>query len=424
MLRWLKLIIPAAFLLLALTLRFQDPVLLQEFRYRIFDNYQRLAPRVYTDMPVLVVDIDDETLAKHGQWPWSRTVVAELVARLMNGGAAVVALDIVFAESDRTSPENLVAGFGDGPAAQLVRAAIGSGELPKHDSILADILSQGPSVGGFIPTNGSAKRLPLLKSGLATSGDDPKPFLRAYPSAIANIPEIDEALAGGGSLSPVFDSDGVIRRVPLFVRVGEEIYPSLAAEALRVAQGASSMIIKSSGASGETAFGEQTGVNQVKIGQFVIPTDAQAAMWLRDTGAVDARMMPAWKIMDGSARPERLEGAVVFVGISAAGLKDQHSTPLDQATTGVTLHAQMIEQILLGDFLERPDWADGVEMLFMLVMGVIMLAVFWIPKLGTTGASVVSGVMVVGAIGFSWYAYTDLKLLFDPMYPSIVGVLV
>jgi adenylate cyclase len=162
----------------------------------------------------------------------------------------------------------------------------------------------------------------------------------------------------------------------------------------------------------------------VKIGQFVIPTDAQAAMWLRDTGAVDARMMPAWKIMDGSAAPERLEGAVVFVGTSAAGLKDQQSTPLDQATTGVTLHAQMIEQILLGDFLERPDWADGVEMLFMLVMGVIMLAVFWIPKLGTTGASVVSGVMVVGAIGFSWYAYTDLKLLFDPMYPSIVGVLV
>lgn len=424
MLRWLKLIIPAAFLLLALTLRFQDPVLLQEFRYRIFDNYQRLSPRVYTDMPVLVVDIDDKTLAKHGQWPWPRTVVAELVARLMNAGAAVVALDIVFAESDRTSPENLVVGFGDGPAAQLVRAAIGSGELPKHDTILADVLSQGPSVGGFIPTNGKAERLPLVKTGLAHSGDDPEPFLRAYPGAIANIPEIDEALAGGGSLSPVFDSDGVIRRVPLFVLVGGQIYPSLAAEALRVAQGAPSMIIKSSGASGETAFGENTGVNQIKIGQFVVPTDAQAAMWLRDTGGVARRMIPAWTIMDGSAEAERLEGAVIFIGTSAAGLKDQHSTPLDQATTGVTLHAQMIEQILLGDFLERPDWADGVEMLFMLFMGLIMLAVFWIPKLGTAGASVISGAMVFGAIGFSWYAYTDLKMLFDPMYPSIVGVLV
>lgn len=424
MIRWLKLILPASFLLLAVALRFHDPVLLQEFRYRIFDNYQRLSPRIYTELPVLVVDIDDETLAKHGQWPWSRTVVAELVARLLNAGVAALALDIVFAEADRTSPENLVAEFGDGEAAQLVRDAIAKGALPKHDSIFASVLSQGPTVGGFIPTDRSGPRMPLVKAGLAHSGDDPEPFLRSYPGAISNIPEIDEALSGGGSLSPVFDSDGVIRRVPLFVLVGGKMYPSLAAEALRVAQGASSMIIKSSGASGETAFGEHTGVNQVKIGQFVVPTDAQAAMWLRDTGSVPERVWPVWKIMDGSAPMERMEGAIVFVGSSAAGLKDQHSTPLNQAATGVTQHAQMIEQILLGDFLERPDWADGLEMLFMLVMGLIMLGVFWVPRLGTAWASVISGAMVLGAIGFSWYAYTDLKLLFDPMYPGIVGVLV
>ncbi|MDA9975851.1 adenylate/guanylate cyclase domain-containing protein [Alphaproteobacteria bacterium] len=424
MLRWLKLVVPAGLLVLAVLLRFHDPVLLQEFRYRIFDNYQRLSPRIYTDMPVAVVDIDDETLARYGQWPWSRTVVADLVARLLNAGTAVVALDIVFAEPDRMSPENLLESFGDSETGRLIRTAIGAGELLNHDLIFADILAQGPTVGGFIPIARKTDPLPMIKGGLAHSGDDPKAFLRRYPGAIVNLPEIDAALSGGGSLSPVFDSDGVIRRVPLFVLVGDQIYPSLAAEALRVAQGASSMIIKSSGASGETAFGEQTGINQVKIGQFVVPTDAQAAMWLRDTGAVESRMLPAWKVMDGSVAPERLEGAIVFVGTSAAGLKDQHSTPLDQATTGVSLHAQMVEQILLNDFLERPDWADGVEMMFIVAMGVIMLGIFWVPKLGTTGASVISGVMVAGAIGFSWYAYTDLKLLFDPMYPSIVGVLV
>ena len=424
MLKWLKLILPVTLLTMAALLRFHDPVLLQEFRFRIFDNYQRLSPRLYTDLPVLVVDIDDETLARHGQWPWPRTVVADLVARLINAGAAVIALDIVFAEPDRTSPENMFVSFGEEVIAKFVRDGLKSGDLARHDTILADILAQGPTVGGFIPIDRDIGKLPLAKSGLAHSGDDPMLFLRRYPGAIANLSEIDEALAGGGSLSPVFDSDGVIRRVPLFVVVGEQIYPSLAAEALRVAQGASSMIIKSSGASGETAFGEKTGVNQVKIGQFVVPTDAQAAMWLRDTGAVESRSMSAWKVMDGSAAPGRLEGAIVFIGTSAAGLKDQHSTPLDQATTGVTLHAQMIEQILLGDFLERPDWADGVEMMFILFMGAIILGVFWIPSLGTAGASVISGVMVVGAIGFSWYAYTDLKLLFDPMYPSIVGVMV
>ena len=371
-----------------------------------------------------MIDIDDETLTRHGQWPWPRTLMAELVSRLINAGTAVIAMDIVFPEADRMSPENLAAHFGDGPTGQALRDAIKAGGLPNHDLVFADILAQGATVTGFIPTDQDTGTVPPVKMGLARSGDDPAPFLRAYPGAAANLPVIDAAVAGVGGLSPIFDSDGVIRRVPLFVTVKGQIYPSLVTEALRVAQGARSVIIKSSGASGETAFGEHTGVNQVKTGQFVVPTDAEAAMWLRDTGPVAARTLPAWRVLDGTAPPERLEGAIVFVGTSAAGMKDQHSTPLSQATTGVTLHAQMIEQILLRDFLERPDWADGAETLFILVMGIAILAVFSLRLVGTAGASVISGFLIVGAMGFSWYAYTDLKWLFDPVYPGIVGVLV
>lgn len=317
MYRWWKVILPSILLLFAVVLRYEDPVLLQEFRYRIFDNFQRLSPRIYTQVPITIVDIDDETLKRQGQWPWPRTLVAELVARILNAGGVVVALDMVFPEPDRTSPENLISSFADGEAARLIRAAIGNDPLANHDAVFADLLSQAPTVVGFIPVNRDTGRIPGKKVGLATAGDDPLRFLRAYPGAVTNLPVLDDAVSGVGGLTPIFDTDGVIRRVPLFVSVQGQIYPSLATEALRVAQGASTVVIKSSGASGETAFGEHTGVNQVKIGQFVAPTDAESAVWLRDTGDVrNASSRPgrcskgprpptAWKARSFSSAPAR-----------------------------------------------------------------------------------------------------------------------
>ena len=424
MLGRLKLLLPAGFLALSVVLRVYDPVILQEFRLRIFDNYQRLSPRQYTPMPVLVIDVDDETLARYGQWPWPRTMMAQLVARLINGGAASIALDVLFAEPDRLSLENLLDSVAEPKARQALAEALTSVGVVENDAVLADTLARGPTVGGFIPNDKKGSRRPALKAGLAHSGDDPLPFLRHFPGAPPNLPKIEEAYHGLGSLSPIFDSDGVIRRVPLFVAVAGKIYPSIATEALRVAQGASTLIIKSSGASGETAFGEQTGVNHVKIGQFIVPTDGEAAMWLRDTGPVNERRIPAWQILDGTAPAERLEGAILFIGTSAAGLKDQHSTPLSQATTGVTLHVQMIEQILLQDFLERPDWADGAEILFLLLLGLFILALFTIRRIGATQATLISGLLILGAISGSGVAYGEFQLLLDPVYPVFVGILV
>ena len=192
-------------------------------------------------------------------------------------------------------------------------------------------------------------------------------------SAVANLPELETVALGNGAINSTPDIDQVIRRVPLVVALDDELYPSLAAEALRVAQGATTNVIKSSGASGVLAFGEQTGVSAVRVGEFEIPTDSEGRLWLYASRHEPARYTPAWDVLEDDFDPSDLSGQIVFVGTSAAGLHDIRATPVEPSIPGVEIHAQAIEQILAGDFLHRPDFADGMELAYMLALGLIMI---------------------------------------------------
>ena len=175
--------------------------------------------------------------------------------------------------------------------------------------------------------------------------------------------------------------------------------------------------IKTAGASGEVSFGARTGITLVKIGQYIVPTDQHGRMWLHFTGPVPERFIPIWRVFEPDFPREMVDGFIVLVGTSAAGLKDQRPTPLNPVAAGVEVHAQAIEQMLFGEFLERPDWAPGAEILYLLVVG--LLLIFLLPWVGALWCAVIGGAAALGAFGFSWYAYDQLKWLFDPVYPAI-----
>lgn len=422
----LQVLFPAAILFLAVAFRIADPILLEEFRLRIFDNYQRLAPRLYQDAPVVVVDLDEETMKRHGQWPWPRTKLAELVQRLSDHGAALIAFDIVFSEPDRTSPARLLAELAGRDSSGRISALIRESGALDHDNLLAETMASVPAatVSGFILTQQDTGAAPAVKAGFATTGDDPLQFLTQFAGATPNLPQIDEAASGIGSLNAFTDSDGVVRRVPMFVAYKDRLYPSLSAEILRVAQGASTFVVKSSGASGQEAFGEATGIVEAKVGQIVLPTDRGGRVLLHDTGPVPDRSLAAWTVFEATEPLPRLEGAIAIIGTSAVGLKDQQTTPLDPNAAGVTVHAQIIEQAFFGDFLHRPDWADGAEILLLLFLGGLIILIFALPQIGTLPATLFSlGIVGAGAAA-SWYAYTDQALLLDPIYPGIMGIAV
>ena len=416
----LTLILPLLVMLAALVWCWTDPgSIIDRQRRSVFDYYQRLAPRTYQDAPVRIVDIDDASLATVGQWPWPRSAVAAMVGRLSASGASAIVFDIVFAEPDRTSPAQILNIWSaDGVPVDAMRKSLAA--VPDHDALLAKAIHDaGNVVTGFGLSNEPGGHKPVLRSGFASLGDDPLPFIPDYAGAIDSLPILEAAASGNGSVSFSSDSDFVLRRVPLVERVGTQLYPTLAAEALRVAEGAHTILIKSTGASGEYGSGNEKGIVSIRIGHTIVPTDGEGAVLIHYTPFVPKRVIPAWQVFADNFDPARVRGSIVLIGTSAAGLKDIRPSPINPVMAGVEAHAQALEQMLLGHYLERPDWAQAAEFCFILIVGSLLIVV-----LRTLGA-VWSGMLVVGAIAAafaaSWHAYTSSQMLFDPVTPSIAA---
>jgi len=411
---------PLAVLALAVALRIASPPGLEHLQLLTFDAFQRLHPRAYQDLPVKVVDLDEESLERLGQWPWPRTQVAELIRKLDELGAAVIALDIVFAEPDRTSPSRLVRLWTEMPVGSPLREAAET--LPDHDAVLAEAMREAAVVTGFTLTVEPRPRLPAAKAGWSYAGDDPKLFARAFAGAVTTLPELEAAADGNGHFTLLREHDGIVRRVPVVLRLGDQLYPSLSAEAVRVAQGASAYAVKSSGASSETSFGAHTGMTHVKIGRVVVPVTADGFQWLHYTGPAPARVLPAWRVMEGEVGREALEGTIVLVGTSASGLKDLRATPLNPEEAGILIHAQAAEQMLSGEALVRPDWAPGAELLYLIALGLALILL--LPRVGALWCALIALVTAAAAFGTSWYAFTRLHWLLDPVYPSLAVLLI
>ena len=406
----------AAVLVVAVVLRIYDPFLLQALRFIAFDSYQRLAPQVYDpDTPVRIVDIDEESLGKIGQWPWPRTVVAELVGRLAGQGASAIGFDILFSEPDQTSPEVVVSRLGP----ELAKAVTDAYRLGEgYDAILARAIAAAPVVLAAALTNrvNDGPGLPA-KAGFAVAGDDPARFVAAFAGATGNLPALDQAASGIGSINWVPDRDQVVRRVPLLYRLGDAYMPTLATEALRVAQKASTYVLKASNASGETAFGAATGLNHIKIGDIEVPTDADGGVWVQFRRSNPAAFIPAWKVLAGENDAAAVAGRIILVGTSAPGLLDLRATPLDVAIPGVEVHAVAIEHLLSGLTLTRPDYALAAEVALVLVLGILVSLL--LPRIPAGMAATVGIVVVAGLFAGGWYLYRDGGLLFDPSWPAL-----
>lgn len=408
-------------LLLAVLLRIADPEPVARLRLSVFDTYLGLSPRhLDTSVPVRVVDIDDASLARVGQWPWPRTKLAQIVANLAAAGARTITLDLILAEPDRLSPAEFAKLFSGEP--QLAPLTAKASELPSNDARLASALANAPSVLGLAGESASDRPPPPPRARFATAGDDPLQFVPRFSGTVEGLPELTAAARGLGAVNWLPERDQVVRRVPLLFSIAGVLYPSLPLEALRIAKGETTVFVRASGGSSVTAFGQQTGIEQVRVGDIVLPTDADGELWLRFTPPDARRYISAYRLLDGTLDAREIAGRDILIGTSAVGLLDLRATPLDPAVPGVEVHAQALEQMLSGEHLVRPPFATGLELVYLLAIGG---AVAWlVSRLGAAGTAAIGAAAIVLAFAASWLSYQRAGYLIDPVYPSIAVLLV
>jgi adenylate cyclase len=396
--------------------RLADPGPVQTMRETYFDYLQRLAPRAAADLPVVVVDIDEASLARLGQWPWPRTLLADLVTRLRDYGAAVVAFDVLFPEPDRMSPSRLLVD----PRYREITDPSMSGKLAgmNNDTAFAASMQSLPVVLGRAETVGASAALGTPKAGLVEIGDAPSLGMRSLRGLTRIVPQLEAAAAGEGavSVSPG-ESSAIVRSVPLMWRGEGGVMPALSMEALRLAVGESTYRV--TGVSGVPGV-----IQSIGVGPFDVPTDGEGELWVRYRQDDPTLYIPAADVLQPGADPAlaaRIEGKIVLVGTSAAGLLDIRTTPLGQSVPGVSIHAQIIEQILSGDFLRRGDVIEAAEIGTFVAICALVLAAM---SLAGPLPSMLAGGAVAAATALgSYYLFTARGTLFDVTFPLAGGAL-
>lgn len=408
-----------------LVIRAADPGFVQIVRERVFDLYQRVdPPTLGAEVPVRIIDVDDASLAALGQWPWPRTLLADMVNTLHEAGAAVIAFDMLFPEPDRASPLRAVEGLDlPGELAIEVRSALTG--LPTHDEIFAEALQAAPSVLGVATAQTGSPFQPL--AGLAMVGPAPTDALTRTNAIVGNLTVLQEAVQGlGGIHVSARDDDAVVRRIPALTKVGDgngqTIMPSLFIEALRVAQGAQSLLVRTN----PSPTSPEEGIPQdLRVGALTVPLTANGTYRIRYGVLDNALTLAAAEVLAARSNPSelasRLSGTIVLVGTSAPGLFDLRATPLGTIVPGVTMHAQAIANVVAGTHLARPDWTLGLELTLMAIAGLIVITAAL--ALRPIGASLVSVVTIAALGAGSWWAFTDRLMLVDASFPIVLTLL-
>jgi CHASE2 domain-containing sensor protein len=389
------------------------------FRFLDLKLYDLLISSNLQDKPsglVAVVDLDEKSLARFGQWPWPRYRIAQLLEKIKALGALSVGLDMVFPEPDRTSLKVL-----QKELLQDLKIRIDLPDSPDqildNDALFSRTLSQGPFVLGykflFSSPGPSSKKctltsIPVAVIGKAHTAAD-RPFLFRPKDAVCNLATLAEAapLSGFFNISP--DPDGIIRRAPLLMEYHGKFYPSLSLATLFQAFGPKQIILKTT----------PGGIESIQFGESSIPVDARGNLLIRYRGKGKTfPFIPAGDILLNSIPREKIQGKIVFLGTSAGGLGELRPTPVDTVFPGPEVQATIVDNLLRKDFYSRPYWISGLELFLVLAAG--LSTTLLLCRTGAAWSLLPLGLLALGLWQSSRWLMHDKGLYLSCLFPLIM----
>ncbi len=403
-------LVGAVVLLALVVLTWRQALWTERLQAAWFDAHQALAPRQVQSLPVTVVEIDQKSLVALGQWPWPRSLIAQLVDAVNRARPAAIGINILMPEADALSAERLLARAGTLDPA--LSNALGA--LPSNDAALARALADAPAVlvvAGTPEATGMALRAPaVVVHGAGASAVPIEPPFARYAGALTSIDELDRAASGRGLIS-ADPSRGVIRRIPLVVSVDGTLMPTLALEMLRVAMHAPALRVAASG----------DAVASVAVGKLVIPTEADAAVRVYFSPRRADRLVSAVDVLEGRIDPALMERHMVLIGLAGIGLLEYQDTPIGERMSGAEVHAQLLENLIGGSLLQRPQWSPQAEALLVLLLGALLI---WAtPRWRPFSATLLMLACAALPVLLAYLLFRSQRLLFDAATPALALLL-
>lgn len=378
----------------------------EPLRRTLFDLWQTHSPRDLTGTQVDIVEIDLDSLERHGKWPWPRAYMADLVHKIAQHKPKVIALDMLFDGADSHNPEQWAALYpelaSDFAPSEMARLS----SLPTMDDILAMEIQAAPTILGRagVEVGGTNPDQLFDFSGIEHSqGERDVPWLR-FPQVLASIHALDDVALSHGLMNGPPDSEGRIRRVPTIIEAGGRLMPSLSLETARLSLG-------------DAAIKGQRG--QVTLGDITLFTDERGQMPLRLGYFPAKNTYSAINVMDQTIKSDIFRDRIVMIGLTAEGNADVVSTPLANVGFGIFVQAQAVDAILRGGWLRRPVWASAAEWCSAALIA-LLLAMGGIRKRPLLLA--LAGALAVVCPIAAWAAFDRANLVLDPFRPLLLAI--
>ena len=389
-------------LVLLIALKIANPSFVKSISNLSFDLYQKVFTLKKTDSDVVIIDIDEKSLGKFGQFPWSRSVFAKILEKVNQSNPKAIGFDIFFTEKDKQSPEEIIKSYN------LIPADVSELQnLKGHDEIFREQLEKSKSItavlGSNVPSHSNYDR--KAKARFLSKGGDPKNFTYSYTYSIGSLETLEKSVKGLGSISFLDQTDGIIRSLPLLVRFDNKIYPTMGLEMIRVGNNQKNIYVEMN----------EVGINRISARPYKILSDPNAIIWIRYKNSIKSQYISSSDVYDGKFPENFFKDKYVLIGASAQGLFDLVKIPLGVTIPGVEVHANVIENIIDQSFLIRNPNTYVFELIFVIIVSIITFILSQKIKPKFSLSIFFGSIFIVIIIGFSLFLFRSE--LVDISYP-------
>ncbi len=394
-------------LILLIFLKILNPAFIKSVSYLSFDLYQKVFVEK-KDSDVVIIDIDEKSLGKFGQFPWNRKVFAKILDQLNIHNPKAIGFDIFFTEKDKQSPEAIIKSYG------LIPSDVADIQnLQSPDDIFSEKLKESKSIiavlGSNVPSHSNYNR--KAKARFLSKGGNPKDFTYSYPHSIGSLEKLEKNVKGLGSISFLDQLDGIIRSLPLIVKFDKKIYPTMGLEMVRVGSKQKNIYVELN----------EVGIKRISARPYKVDSDPNGIIWIKYKKSNKDQFISASDVYDGKFQSDFFKDKYVLIGASAQGLFDLVKTPLGITIPGVEVHANVIENILDQSYLVRNPNTYIFELIFSIIIALLTFVLSQKIKPKYSLSIFFGNILAIIIIGFSIYKFRSE--LVDFSYPIFIVTL-